>query len=45
MANHDPWDSYEPTPEPSLLEKILIAIVALISMIFFHNDNHNGKRK
>jgi hypothetical protein len=32
---HDPWDTYSPTPEPNLFEKIVISFMMILSAIFF----------
>lgn len=35
MPDYEPWDNYTPQEEPGFLEKIIIAILALISDIFW----------
>lgn len=46
-ANKMP-DWYEPTPEPTFFEKIIVLVMMIISAIFFQsgkqNRNHRGKR-
>lgn len=37
MSGHDPWDYAGETPEPSFIEKLIIAFMVIISAIFFRS--------
>jgi hypothetical protein len=32
---HEPWETYTATPEPTLLEKIVVIFMMIVSAIFF----------